>query len=96
MTLRAAAPVQLSPDLSQTYALAAPVADLSEGIHTGRFSDDFSRTHPGPYRWSPRQINVNGIEVEAVKPPETTAHPQHDLMLSFDLNIKVRRAKVAD
>ena len=81
--------VRLSPDLSQTYDLTAPLADLAVGTHTGTFGDDFSRTHPGPYRWSPRQINPNGIDVDALEAPSVGKLGPHPAMVVVNLRIVV-------
>jgi hypothetical protein len=82
-------PVRLAPALSQTYHLTAPLLALPVGAHTGKFSDDFSRTHPGPYWWSPRQINRNGIEVDADRPKLEELGP-HPAMIVVNLRITVR------
>lgn len=90
LTLKSDGPVQLAPDLSQTYALSAPINELSAGTHAGRFSDDYSRAHPGPYRWRPRQINHNGIDVDAVAAPGLENIGPHPAMIVVNLNITVR------
>ena len=66
---RVAAPVRLSPDLCQTYHLTAPLAELSPGVHPGKFSDDFSRTHPGAYRWHPRNSILTASRLTPSKRP---------------------------
>ena len=93
MTLVSEHPVRLSPDLSQTYHLTAPLAALPVGNHTGRFVDDFSRTHPGDYLWTPRQINRNGIEVDAVDAPGIERLGAHPAMIFMNLRIVVREVK---
>jgi len=89
LQLTNADPVRLSPDLSQTYHLTAPLADLSPGVHAGKFSDDFSRTHPGAYRWHPRQLNLNGIQVDAVEAPGLEQMGPHPAMIVVNLRITV-------
>ena len=83
-------PVQLAPDLGQTYHLSAPLGNLSEGSHTGKFSDDFSRTHPGSYRWSPRQFDRNGIDIDAIEAPGLEQMGPHPAMIVVKLSIVVR------
>ena len=82
-------PVQLAPDLSQTYRLSAPLPNLSTGAHAGRFSDDFSRRQPGPWRWHPRQFNDSVIDVNAVQTPELEQMGPHPAMVVVRLAIVV-------
>lgn len=90
LTLKSDGQVELAPDLSQTYALSSPIGELSAGTHTGRFSDGYSRAHPGPYRWRPRQINHNGIDVDAVAAPGLENIGPHPAMIVVNLKITVR------
>jgi hypothetical protein len=81
--------VRLAPDLSQTYRLSAPLPNLSAGAHAGKFSDDFSRKQPGPWRWHPRQFNDSGIDVNAVQSPELEQMGPHPAMVVVRLAIVV-------
>ncbi len=89
LSLTCDGPVKLAPDLSQTYELSAAVGDLTTGSHHGKFSDDYSRIHPGPYRWRPRQINRNGIDVEAVAAPGLEVIGPHPAMIIVNLDVTV-------
>ena len=78
-------PVKLSADLSQTFRLSAPLGEPGAGPHVGRLTDDFSRTHPGPYRYSPRAVERGPVRVEVGEGPkleQVGGHPA-TIVLNF-------------
>ena len=90
MELEQLGTVRLDPDLSQTYEFVSPIQDLSVGEHKGLFTDEFSRAHPGQYKWSPRQINANGIDIDATEAPGLELQGSHPAMIVINLKILVR------
>ena len=87
--------VRLDPDMSQTYEFVSPIEALAVGEHKGRFTDEFSRTHPGQYRWSPRQINANGIDIDASEAPGLEQQGPHPAMIVINLKVLVRALPTA-
>lgn len=91
--LSAADSVKLSPDLTQTFHMTAPIAALPAGTYKGRFIDDYSRTNPGEFVWRPRQLNKNGIEVDAIDAPVAEKNASHPTMIAIHLKIVVSAPK---
>jgi hypothetical protein len=92
LTLTADSP-SLAPDLSQTYHFTAPLPALSPGDHSGKFTDEFSREHPGDYRWRARDVNTNGYEVAATQAPGLEQLGPHPAMIVVNLRIRVTPAQ---
>jgi hypothetical protein len=86
-------PVKLSADLSQTFRLSAPLGELAAGTHVGKLTDDFSRTHPGPYRYSPRAVEKGAVRVEVGEGPKLEQAGGHPAMIVLNFRVVVGAAK---
>jgi hypothetical protein len=86
-------PVKLSADLSQTFRLSAPLGALAAGTHVGKLTDDFSRTHPGPYRYSPGAVENGNVRVEVGEGPKLEQVGGHPAMIVLNFRVAVGAGK---
>jgi hypothetical protein len=89
LELRGVGAVKLGADLSQTYHLSAAIGDVAAGGSEGKLSDDFSRAHPGAYRYSPRAAERGGVRVEAAEAPKVEQANGHPAMVVIRFRVVV-------
>jgi hypothetical protein len=93
LKLTSDAAVKLSADLSQSFRWRAPRGELAAGAHAGKLTDDFSRTHPGPYRYSPRMVEKGAVRVEVGEGPKLEQSGGHPAMIVLNFRVLVGAAR---
>jgi hypothetical protein len=79
--------VELLPDFRQVFSFAARCGALATGKHSGVFSDEYSRSYPGAYRWDAPQVDSGkGPRVVVKEAPKAIA-VEHTgfLLINFEV-----------
>jgi hypothetical protein len=80
--------VRCDARLGQTFTFTAALPTLHSGKHPGRFTDGYSLSYPGPFRWlNAGEGNQQDIRVEPSAKTEKQPSTQHPsaLVLNFDV-----------
>jgi hypothetical protein len=89
MELKRDGKIELLPEFRQVFTFSARCGPLESGRLPGVFSDEYSRSYPGAYRWDAPQIDLNAGPRVVVKDAPKAITVEHSGFLQINFEIVV-------